>query len=113
EDDAEQYYKLMTENEKEDESPVDSVSKLNPKTHVLARDTCENLNHMFDVTLTKVEVRSHQYGTYMFYRMQVIHDVMKDMYILWNRWGRIGEEGAYQRTPFNSLEEASKEFKKI
>lgn len=49
----------------------------------------------------------------MFYKMQVIHDHGRDVYILWNRWGRIGEDGASQRTPFGSFEEATSEFKKI
>ena len=49
----------------------------------------------------------------MFYKMQVIHDQGRDVYILWNRWGRIGDDGASQRTPFNSAEEATGEFKKI
>ena len=49
----------------------------------------------------------------MFYKMQIVHDHGRDVYILWNRWGRIGEDGASQRTPFGSLEQATNEFKKI
>ena len=49
----------------------------------------------------------------MFYKMQVIHDQGRDVFILWNRWGRIGEDGASQRTPFNSFDESTAEFKKI
>ncbi len=35
------------------------------------------------------------------------------MYILLNRWGRIGDEGQYQRTPFSEKAEATKEFAKV
>jgi poly [ADP-ribose] polymerase/centrosomal protein CEP128 len=37
----------------------------------------------------------------------------KDLYILFTRWGRIGDEGQFQRTPFPEKEEAVKEFTKI
>ena len=35
------------------------------------------------------------------------------MYILFTNWGRIGDEGQYQQTPFPTKDEAVKEFKKI
>ena len=35
------------------------------------------------------------------------------MYIVTTQFGRMGEEGANQRSPFNSLEEAKNEFCKI
>ncbi len=35
------------------------------------------------------------------------------MYILFTNWGRIGDTGQYQQTPFPTKEEAVKEFKKI
>ena len=37
----------------------------------------------------------------------------KELYVLFNRWGRIGDDGQYQRTPFPQLNEAVKEFQKI
>jgi hypothetical protein len=67
----------------------------------------------YDITLTKVNIGNGLYGQYMFYKMQIIHDIDRNVYILWNRWGRIPEEGAYQRTPFISLIDAKNEFKKI
>ena len=33
--------------------------------------------------------------------------------MLWTRWGRIGQVGQYQKTPFNTEEEAEKEFCKV
>ena len=35
------------------------------------------------------------------------------MYILFTNWGRIGDDGQYQQTPFPNEDEAVKEFKKI
>ena len=35
------------------------------------------------------------------------------MYILFTNWGRIGDQGQYQQTPFPTRNEAVKEFKKI
>lgn len=49
----------------------------------------------------------------MFYRMQLVWDRARELSILLTRWGRIGEEGAFQKTPFNKREEAVAEFKKV
>ena len=48
----------------------------------------------------------------MFYRMQVIHDKARDLWILFTRWGRIGEEGMFQKTPYGK-EECLREFEKV
>ena len=45
--------------------------------------------------------------------MQIIEQKSKDLVLLFTRWGRIGDVGQYQKTPFASIEEATKEFKKI
>ena len=67
----------------------------------------------WDASLTKVNLQNGIYGEYMFYFIQLIHDLGKDMYIVTTQFGRIGEEGANQRSPFNSIDEAKKEFSKI
>jgi len=68
---------------------------------------------IYDCMLTKVDVKSGTYGINNFYKMQVIHNIVQDLYILWNRWGRIGQQGQFQRTPFPSAEDAVTEFCKI
>lgn len=35
------------------------------------------------------------------------------MYLLFTRWGRIGDNGQFQQTPFPQLSDAIKEFRKI
>eukprot|EP01105_Mastigella_eilhardi_P011727 TRINITY_DN2693_c0_g2_i10.p1 TRINITY_DN2693_c0_g2~~TRINITY_DN2693_c0_g2_i10.p1 ORF type:complete len:1603 (-),score=344.20 TRINITY_DN2693_c0_g2_i10:1449-6257(-) len=67
----------------------------------------------YDLLMTRTDVKYGQYGTNMFYRMQLLFNRVKDMYILWNRWGRVGEDGMYQQTPFNDVAEATKEFETI
>ena len=67
----------------------------------------------WDASLTKVNLQNGIYGEYMFYFIQLIHDLGQDMYIVTTQFGRIGEEGANQRSPFNSIDEAKKEFSKI
>ena len=42
-----------------------------------------------------------------------MRDTEKDLYLLFNCWGRIGDGGQYQRTPFKSDKEAFDEFAKI
>ncbi|XP_078592750.1 poly [ADP-ribose] polymerase tankyrase-like isoform X2 [Branchiostoma floridae x Branchiostoma japonicum] len=71
------------------------------------------LNLPYDMLGTKVDVQYGTYGMNNFYKMQVIHQKGKDMYILLNRWGRVGDSGQFQRTPFLKAEDAVKEFCKI
>jgi predicted DNA-binding WGR domain protein len=88
----------------------DAVGNFPMDTHVLLHD---EVNGYWDVTMTKVKVGAGLYGEYNFYKMQVIHDKGRDIYILWNRFGRIGDHGQSQRTPFTNCEDAMSEFKKI
>ena len=67
----------------------------------------------WDASLTKVNLQNGIYGEYLFYIIQLIHDLGKDMYIVTTQFGRMGEDGANQRSPFNSLDEAKNEFRKI
>ncbi|RUS22547.1 hypothetical protein BC937DRAFT_88542 [Endogone sp. FLAS-F59071] len=67
----------------------------------------------FDIMLNRTDVDKGYYGENLFYKMQVIHNKVQDLYILFTRWGGIGETGMFQKTPFNSKAEAVDEFKKI
>jgi len=35
---------------------------------------------------------------------------MKDLYVVFTRYGRIGEDGMHQRTPFSTVELAKEEY---
>jgi len=67
----------------------------------------------YEVMMVKVDVKKGEYGENNFYHMQLIHEKVKDLYVLFTRWGRIGETGMYQRTPQGSREEALKEWGKL
>ena len=63
--------------------------------------------------MTKVDLRNGPYGDYVFYKMQMVFDSNRELYIVLTRYGSIGETGMHQRTPFNDVEEAKKEFRSI
>lgn len=67
----------------------------------------------WDIYLNKVNLKNGVHGEYVFYKMQLLHDSNRDLYVIFTRWGRIGEDGMNQRTPFPKLQEAKVEFKKI
>ncbi len=68
----------------------------------------------FNCCLTKVDISYGIYGMYNFYKMQLVkQESGKELIVLFTRWGRVGDEGQYQRTPFPTEEDAVKEFKKI
>jgi len=49
----------------------------------------------YDVVMIKVDIGNGYYGKYVFYVMQLIYDKVKDMYVMFTRWGRIGSDGQY------------------
>lgn len=91
------------------EVEVDAVSKLEQRCEVHRSED----GVYFDALLTVVDVKKYFYGQCNFYIVQLLFDKVKKIFILWTRWGRIGDEGQFQRTPFNSKEEAEKEFCKV
>lgn len=66
-----------------------------------------------DAYMTKVDLKNGIYGDYLFYKIQLLHDTVKDLYVVFTRYGRIGEDGMSQRTPFAQIDEAMKEFTSI
>ena len=67
----------------------------------------------WDVYMTKVDLKNGPYGDYVFYKMQMVFDQNRGLYIVLTRYGRIGERGMHQRSPFNDVEEAKTEFRTI
>jgi len=63
--------------------------------------------------MTKVDLTNGPFGDFVFYKMQMVYDTNRELYIVLTRYGRIGEIGVNQRTPFNDVEEAKKEFSTI
>ncbi|BFZ11859.1 hypothetical protein BsWGS_14898 [Bradybaena similaris] len=96
--------------EQKDLPKVDDNCEIKKTSEVAVSPTT---NIPYDVTLSKVDVTCGQYGMYNFYKLQIVCHTAKNLYVLFTRWGRIGDRGQYQHTPFQSLAEAAKEFCKI
>ena len=110
EKDSEEYYNYKTSNTPSLKlSKKPNVKDYQSEFYELYKENDE----YWDASLTKVNLQNGIYGEYLFYIIQLIHDLGKDMYIVTTQFGRMGEEGANQRSPFNSLEEAKNEFCKI
>lgn len=90
---------------------VDDLSGMS-KTGEVVIDS--DKNEPYDVRLTRIDVSYGIHGLYNFYRMQIIkHKSKSNLYFLFTRWGRIGDDGQYQLTPFSNLDECRKEFLKV
>ncbi|CAL8148360.1 unnamed protein product [Orchesella dallaii] len=71
-------------------------------------------NIPFDCLMTKVDLSYGIHGLYNFYKMQLVKQTKgKDLILLFTQWGRVGEQGQHQKTPFGTSEDAIKEFTKI
>lgn len=73
----------------------------------------EETGLFFDAMMKKVDIKKYYYGLDNFYVLQILRDEVKNLFILWTRWGRSGSIGQFQRTPFGRIEDAAKEFKRI
>ncbi|CAF3244348.1 unnamed protein product [Rotaria sp. Silwood2] len=91
---------------------VDPLSNMSQTGEVLI-DTQKN--EPYDVRLTITDVNYGLIGLYNFYRMQIIkHKSKTNLYLLFTRWGRIGDgDGQYQLTPYSLFDECRQEFCKI
>ena len=64
----------------------------------------------YDCYMVKVEINYGYYSGNTFYKMQILREKVRDVYVLFTRWGRVGTDGQFQQTPFSKLEDARKEF---
>ena len=67
----------------------------------------------YDVTLSRIDSGYGYNGQHMFYRCTALHNHVQGLFILWTRWGMVGEDGQYQRTPYRTREECITEFCKV
>ena len=70
-------------------------------------------NCLYNVNLSKVKINKYIYGEFLFYHMQLLVNDKRNMYNLITRWGRFGDDGQYQNTPFSDINEAIKEYNKV
>ncbi len=115
---SEKYYK---------EKIIPFVKKHNPiqdKAKTLVTKNCglkiqnyhvyqDDKGYLYNVNLSKVDIKKNLYGKFVYYHIQLLVNEKKQMYNLITHWGRFGDSGQYQNTPFTSLDEAIKEYNKI
>ena len=68
---------------------------------------------IYNTNLSKVNINKFLYGEFLFYHMQLLVNNKKKMFNLITRWGRFGEIGQHQNTPFTDKDEAIKEYNKL
>ena len=64
----------------------------------------------FDCYMIKVDISHGLYSGNTFYKMQILREKIRDVFVVFTRWGRVGSAGQFQHTPFATLEDARKEF---
>ncbi|KAL5008431.1 hypothetical protein ScPMuIL_014012 [Solemya velum] len=115
-DAAEMLKKLETEAKSQRKEP--EKCKCLPDEQCSFKDNVEVLQDLeqdipYDALSTKIDVAAGHWGIYNFYRLQILYMKGKEIYILFTRWGRIGDSGQFQQTPFQKRSEAVSEFCKI
>eukprot|EP00760_Papus_ankaliazontas_P029092 PhM_4_TR4136/c0_g1_i1/m.69882 len=101
---------------KREEVPLTAAQRVDPvyhKMHSNATVDVAQVHEEYDAVLTKVDISYGEWGMNVFYRLQLVYDTMRQVYVLWTRWGRVGEDGQYQATPFAQAPEAVAEFRRI
>jgi uncharacterized protein YcgL (UPF0745 family) len=86
--------------------PVHRAYAMSGNNEVWAEDGDEYDAMLFKVDLKRDEMR--------FYHIQLIHETNKDLFVLFTRWGEIGDTtGQFQKTPAANREEALNSFEKV
>jgi ankyrin repeat protein/predicted DNA-binding WGR domain protein len=83
--------------------PVDKRAKGN-------YEVCYDGEDPYHVYMVKVDISHGYYSENTFYNMQILREKVRDVYILFTRWGRVGTSGQFQQTPFSKMDDAKKEF---
>jgi ankyrin repeat protein/predicted DNA-binding WGR domain protein len=73
-------------------------------------EVCYDGEDPFDCYMVKVEINYGYYSGNTFYKMQILREKVRDVYVLFTKWGRVGTDGQFQQTPFSNLDDAKKEF---
>lgn len=107
--DAQDFLDLVKMNvDKEKLVPCDPAGKFNDDCIVYE----DPEKGYYDCHLTRVDIGREERDDYLFYKLQIVYDKGRDLWMLFTRWGRIGEEGAFQKTPY-SKEECIQQFETI
>ena len=100
EEDSENYYKNTIQpymNQKLLESQKDILKTLVTKNCNLKRKNyriCTDENNIpYNIDLSKVDINRFQYGEFLFYKIQLLHNIKRNMFNLITRWGRFGQVG--------------------
>jgi predicted DNA-binding WGR domain protein len=114
-EDFEQFNKYVAEEEKKDKSMFEELSRVKPH-HLVTGGDYEVIyegDKPYSTYLVKVEIARGLYSGNTFYRMQLLRDKARGIIVLFTNWGRNGDTGQYQHTPFKTIEEGHQEFVKI
>jgi len=86
--------------------PVHKAYSMSGENRVWAESEGEDCDALlFKVDLKRDEMR--------FYHLQLVYETNKDLFVLFTRWGEIGETGMFQRTPAENKDAGLKEFCKV
>eukprot|EP01113_Clastostelium_recurvatum_P021438 TRINITY_DN2540_c0_g1_i2.p1 TRINITY_DN2540_c0_g1~~TRINITY_DN2540_c0_g1_i2.p1 ORF type:complete len:2019 (-),score=594.67 TRINITY_DN2540_c0_g1_i2:668-6724(-) len=88
---------VQQEKAKEGKVEVDEDFNMTKNAEVYTVRGDKGAPTIYNTMLTEVNVKHGTYGKNNFYKMQVIRDTVKDMFILWTRWGRVGDDGQHQQ----------------
>ena len=73
-------------------------------------EVCYDGEDPYDCYMVKCDISHGYFSGNTFYKMQVLREKVRDFYIVFTRWGRVGTDGQFQQTPFSNIDDARKEF---
>ena len=116
EEDAEKYIE-KAEKEQKDVMQEEKAEEVQPDRDCNDRENRKVFKDpelgYYDAYMTKVEPQKGPYGGYVYYKMQILHNTIRDTYEVFTRYGRIGEDGQAQQTPYPNKDVAITEFNKL
>lgn len=50
----------------------------------------DDMHEPYDAVMTKVDIKNGYYSENVFYKMQLLHEINRNTFVVLTRWGRIG-----------------------
>ena len=112
-EDYQKYIAVMKEKLKKEKVDIEEDFENDERVQGKVKILLDDKSCPYAINLAKVDINYGQYSTNLFYKMHIYEEQVRKVYILFTNWGRMGEEGQYQFTPYFSKLDCIQEFKKI
>ncbi|CDW74195.1 wgr domain containing protein [Stylonychia lemnae] len=93
----------------------DKILGVDDKALTVEFENEDDIDSAYEANLIKIDLKKYGHSSRVYYKIQLLHDKVKNIYVVLTKWGMINahDQGMCQKTPFQTKEKAVEEFLKI